>query len=541
MPHHGPSRLTYRLDGRYRKFTVRAAFNDDVPVDACAADFIVHVDDRISGIVERVRPHQLPRELRVDVRGARELTLEISAGSAAYCHTVWLDPRLMSDEQGSQGASVIDCLDRATITIPSDLPDAQLCIATVGSPGFEDWIDDLLASLCANGQCVDAQLAIFFFGDSLQIERIAAKYHAVVVRCTPRRPIGISSKAVLYSAAQVIRASNFLCLDADMLVLDDLRPIVAALDALPSTAVLCGREAMHFPDLKSAFYNIYYAQPDTLIEALGAETADGLDSRFVVNDGLFSGTAAALQAIDQRIRGMSRAADWVDDPAANCPWRNQFVFNLALAQGECGVELDGKFNVQLMYQAAERRANVPGTAWWQGRRAGVVHFNSSSKSQRPAWKMAFRTPGRVLAGPGGGDAYSEFVVALRRWIGRYSRDALAWSFYGTTDGSRGEVADLSVFPLLATLHYVLRANGCERILETGTVRGISTACLASAVAHRANPLVVTLDPSVSPEREELWASLPERSRRCIEPRREASLAGIYGSGAQPFDDVAGRV
>ena len=43
---------------------------------------------------------------------------------------------------------------------------------------------------------------------------------------------------------------------------------------------------------------------------------------------------------------------------------------------------------------------------------------------------------------------------------------------------------MQVFPLLAALHYLIRSNGVVRVIETGTARGVSAACLASAVAHR---------------------------------------------------------
>ena len=32
----------------------------------------------------------------------------------------------------------------------------------------------------------------------------------------------------------------------------------------------------------------------------------------------------------------------------------------------------------------------------------------------------------------------------------------------------------------ANLHYLVRSNGCVRVIEAGTARGVSAACLASA-------------------------------------------------------------
>jgi predicted O-methyltransferase YrrM len=119
-----------------------------------------------------------------------------------------------------------------------------------------------------------------------------------------------------------------------------------------------------------------------------------------------------------------------------------------------------------------------------------------------------------------------FLDPLRAGAGRYGRGVLAWSFYGTADARSARISDASTFPLLAALHYLIRANGCVQVLETGTARGISAACLASAVAHRAGGRVVTFDPHDQPERQALWACLPPALRDCIQARRVGSLEGM---------------
>src|SRR5438045_1721302 len=50
------------------------------------------------------------------------------------------------------------------------------------------------------------------------------------------------SKALLYSIARVSSARHFLCLDADLIVFRDLRPIFGALEALPDQSILACRE-----------------------------------------------------------------------------------------------------------------------------------------------------------------------------------------------------------------------------------------------------------------------------------------------------------
>ncbi len=74
-------------------------------------------------------------------------------------------------------------------------------------------------------------------------------------------------------------------------------------------------------------------------------------------------------------------------------------------------------------------------------------------------------------------------------------------------------------------------------METGTARGVSAACLASAVAHRPCARVVTIDPYSYQLRTELWAALPEAMRTCIELRTIGSLEGMTAAlqAAERYD------
>lgn len=122
------------------------------------------------------------------------------------------------------------------------------------------------------------------------------------------------------------------------------------------------------------------------------------------------------------------------------------------------------------------------------------------------------------------DDLRAFTDALREWVGE-RLNLLAMSFYGAQDGMTARVAR-DGYPLFGLLHYIIRANGCSRVLETGTARGVSAACIASAVCHREGARVVTFDISANPERSRLWALLPAPARSCIEPRVVDSLAGM---------------
>lgn len=521
---HPPARVRFELEGGWRSFRCQVALNGDVAAGRSHADFEVLADGRRVACAYRVAAGAAPRALAADVSGARTLELVASTTRWEFSHAVWLDP-VLDAAPAAEPRQLADCLRRVDVVLPAAPIVAERCIATVVSPGFERHLDDMLGSLAAYGGCPDARLVVFAVDPGAECRRVAARYGAEVVECRRRGRVNPTVKSVLYSAARVVDAGEFLCLDADMLVLDDLGPLFAALRACPGGTILACREGdgWHGATVEQAVLQAYCGRPGDLERIMGANGGEGAYP-LVVNDGLFAGTRSALLALDATVRGWTGAPRWVDE-RRNVWWRNQAVFNLALAHLRCGVEIDPAYNVQLHVHDAE-------LAWedgrlaarWKGGRARVLHFSGRGRRKYPEWRGLFARVAEPLARGGGGDGYAAFLRALRGWVGRHGQGALAWSFYGTADGSAARVADADVLPLLGLLHYLVRANGCARVLETGTARGVSAACLASAVAHRSGAAVVTLDVAESAERAPLWAALPPAARACIEEWRGDSLA-----------------
>ena len=99
---------------------------------------------------------------------------------------------------------------------------------------------------------------------------------------------------------------------------------------------------------------------------------------------MFAGTAAALCAVDGVIRRMPQAIAWMEERRRMCWWRNQFIFNLALAQLHCGVEVDGGYNVQLHTKDVQVAGEGRGVqVSWQGRPVRVLHFCGVGKRKYP--------------------------------------------------------------------------------------------------------------------------------------------------------------
>lgn len=521
---HPPARVRFQLDRRFASFSCQVALNDDVAPGVSHADFAVVADGREVAVEPYVLAGETPRSLVADISGSEQLELVVHTSRWEHAHAVWLDPRV--DESPAPVTRLTDSLHRAELIVPARLPHADRCVATVVSPGFEHLLDDMLGSFYANGCCPDALVVVFILDGNEACERVVAKYKATAVRCESRAGLNPMSKAVLYSVARAVDARLYLCLDADMVVLGDLRPIFSALEACPPGRILTCREgnSQEANHLGSAVNWIYGGGKSDLrqLEVTAAEESYSL----VVNDGLFAGDQTALRALDGVIRAMPQARAWIDGHS-HVKWRNQFIFNLALARLQCGVELDPLYNVQLHVQDVhlyEQGSRLRAT--WRGREPKVLHFSGGAKRKYPEWQGRFSTVDDPLAGTAVTDNYAVFLECLRAWVGRYGLNALAWSFYGLTSGDNATVRDPSTLPLLAALHYLVRGNGCVRVIETGTARGISAACLASAVVHREGGRVVTLDPFHHDGRDELWATLPHNFQACIDSRVIDSIAGM---------------
>lgn len=525
---HPTARLLFTLGGKFASFKCQVALNDDVAAGVSHADFFVLVEGREVASATYVTSGAPPQQLVANIGGAQILELVVRTSRWECCHAVWLDPVIeeIPLEALPIPRSIVDCLGRAELLPPPSLPSAERCIATVVSPGFEAMADDMLGSFFAYSHCQDALPVIFAINSNSQCERLANRYRAVLVPCRQRARVNPMSKALLYSAARVIDSRQFLCLDADMLVVSDLRPVFAALEACPAGSILACREGNGhgYLSLRQALETVYGGATQDL-KTLGI-TPEEAAYPLVVNDGLFAATRSAMLALDGAVRGIQNAPVWTDGNSSVW-WRNQFVFNLALARLRCGVELDASYNIQLHAQNVQLRddgARISAT--WQGREVRVLHFSGGAKRKHPEIQGIHAKVPAPINGSSLGDAYSEFLKALRTWLGRRGNAGLAWSFYGTADAKSGHVSDPSVLPLFAALHYLIRSNGCARVFETGTARGLSAGCLASAVAHRSNAAVVTFDPYPHDGRHEFWAALPERFRRCIDARMVGSIEGM---------------
>jgi hypothetical protein len=355
--HYPPARLRYQVPGGFTRFRCSVALNDDVAGHGSSAGFTVVADGRIVADVPHVRAGSAAVPVSAEIGGATTLDLCVTTARWEHCRAVWLDPVIETaedegapDDGGGWQRVITDPLARADLLVPRGMAPADRCVVTVASAGFEQWVDDLLGSVRRHGGCPDALLVVLALGDAPELDRVARSHGAAVVRCRPRAALDPNIKSVMHSAGRVIPAARFVCLDADMVVLDDLSALFAAIDALPPYGVLVGGEGNDHgtPHLAAALDTMYRGGADPPFFQ-----RDGAIGRYplVVNDGLLAGSRTALCALDAEIRALPGVIDWVDaDPHVR--WRNQFAANVALARMGSAVELDPSWNVRRRWSPA---------------------------------------------------------------------------------------------------------------------------------------------------------------------------------------------
>jgi len=287
---------------------------------------------------------------------------------------------------------MMDCLRRAELTVPTGLPPVENCIVTVASAGYARLLHGLLASLRKYSDCPDALLAVILVDDDPECECVANTHGAAIVRARSLARKDQTLKSVMYSAAQVLPAQRFICLDADILVLGSLVPVFESLEACDSNTILACRDAfVRSSSLMEALCTHYLGKPADIPLLLPKSKREG-DYKLLVNDGVLAGTRAAFLGLARAIGSMAGAPGWVDQ-LPHHRWRNQFVLNLALAHLDCGTELDPIYNLQLHMTDIELSLQQnPPRALWQGRSAQLLHFCGWGRDKYPELRQAFADP-----------------------------------------------------------------------------------------------------------------------------------------------------
>ena len=283
----------------------------------------------------------------------------------------------------------LDCLGGTRVVAPDTVPQFDRCVVLVATEPYADYLDGALASLDRFGGLAGVPRVVFVEEHGSRCEAVAREHDAFVVKYQPLRGRTPSVKGAVYSVTRVVKAAQYLCIDADVLVLDSLAPLFEQHAKLPKGRVLIAREATRVPvpTLADALATVYQATAEDIDVLTRAHPVVAAEP-YVLNDGVFVADMAALSAADEVVRASADLRAWVR-AAPNVWWRPKAALNVAMAQLGAIVLLDGAYNVQLHVDTVQSAGEIGRpVALWGGRLAAVLDFNGSARAASYArWRL----------------------------------------------------------------------------------------------------------------------------------------------------------
>ena len=288
----------------------------------------------------------------------------------------------------------LDCMHRAQMPLHQINARADLAVCVVCSPGYENQVAGLFHTLRKYGNLRDWQGFAFVADDDGRCEARLKPVGIEIVHVHTigkmRQQIDASIKGVLYSAFLSVAATNYLCLDSDILISGDISSVPEMLKTTIDGKILAVRGASDMDNDQpcSIEYSTWVNYSTPWLDVLKVTGHDeGLFNRFVrLNAGLFAGSRNALMSVDSTIRAMGAPArDFIDRPGAH-PAADELVWSFALARLGCLVELKEIYNLQFFARNAFLEFEEE-RAWFGDELARVLHF--ASKSGR-VWLPQFR-------------------------------------------------------------------------------------------------------------------------------------------------------
>ena len=503
---HPPSRLRYDLEKPCQLLSCRVALNDSAGDDA-EATFMIYADGILQAVASRVRKHERPRALEARLYHAKQIELVVESTHPDGCHALWIDPVL------HESASPVMCgvLNRVHIVLPQKPRTVRNCIGIVGDDRTAEMLDNFLGSLYENGQVKDCHVVIMAEQGSTRVPVIARKYRAQLVevrRVVDYAPIWIKTAA--YSLAHIVQADRYLVFDSDMLVLDQVKSIFASLEAINTDSILAVRETWIPRGVTLGELLLQHMEPyagNSATQGTLNLSPREMNYEFIVNGGLFGGSRKALLALDNVMRAMSpEGIIWMDQ-RTDLPWREQALFNLALARLGCGQELDARYNTQLLrqpdvdIQVHDSRI----VALNDQKSVNVLHFNGDKGRERYLGLEEFYLQVRPCEfGNGLDDNYENFEEILHRYALRKSRESGPISAYAYD-------RLIKIDNSLRFVYQTCLDSAPERLLDLQTDQGAIGVCMAYYASKNIGHVT-----RLAEKETELIAELPEDIKACIE-------------------------
>lgn len=365
---HPPSSLSFELDGSWQSLFVEVAVNGTT-VDDRFSDFSVFADDLLVAYIPNVTKKDGKRKIGCNLRGAKRLRLVSSGGG----HSVWIDPKLnkkpIDDFRG--------CLSHLWITRQQKDSSKKVTVMTTITPSYLKLFRTMMASLSEHGVFDDVQFVALSFESTPEVERFCLENNVIEYKCTDyAMKTAIGKKLITHSIPHVCDSQYFLFLDCDMLFKADVvHELVNTLTTLDDNSMLITKEhgMNNFVRVHEAAGWIYDSSKEDM-RSLGLED-EVLNSRVVVNTGVYGGSRQAFFAVEDTLKRMFPMAErWEAHKPGSI--REQMLTNVALVKLNNAVFVKDEYNYQIHPQLNKVKSlddvfNLP---------AKTLHFNGASRA-----------------------------------------------------------------------------------------------------------------------------------------------------------------
>jgi hypothetical protein len=381
---HPNSKLKFELHGGFYLLSCHAALNDS-SIEGSEANFFIYADGILVGAATNVRKGCAPRFIEARIYNPKKIELIIESDNPDGCHAIWIDPVLHT----SASSTMVAALNRVHILVPQKIKKVKRCICTVADDSMADMLNNFLASLYKYGNVRDCHVVVMTEEKSVLVPQICRKFGADTIEI--KRVVNDANiwiKTAVYSIAHVVCADQYLIFDADMLVIGDVRNLFNTMDSCNDLAILAARE--NWISKQTSVEDIL----DNLVEPYGGQqgTSDFLNLsqkdkslKFVVNGGIFGGSRKSMLALDNMMRSMMPVGIVWMDQRIDLPWREQAIFNAAIAKMGCVNEIDEKYNTQLMKEPENLQIHMSESdiiASANKKTINILHFNSKEGKEK---------------------------------------------------------------------------------------------------------------------------------------------------------------
>ena len=371
---HPDSTIVYEVNNEFKNLSIKCALNDTSDLFA-RADFLIYADSYLIASALNVCKGEI-RNIDADLNDCKKITLKIKTNKPEFCHALWFDGILHNDSKDY----INGCMGDIQIFRPEDKSLYELCFCICITPEYVNYAYSLLNSIKENSNLKKYKIILFSYNTNSEISKLSKDFDCTLINCQTNRKESFLLKTCLYSAAKLINSSYYILIDVDTIICKPLNDLLNILEASNKKSILITREQS--THIGKSIGHLVCANEWPYFGNESANFRLQLDEhshnyRFVCNGGLICGSRLSILALDDMIRTFMPGSNVWEKDNENVKWREQAILNLALAKLNNIIELENKYNFQLLHsQMSESEDSV------------ILHFNGEyGKKQYKNYKF----------------------------------------------------------------------------------------------------------------------------------------------------------